>query len=53
MGLTGTVTISDSETYGKSLKEWQLKTVNSTNQGPIKPFQSEISIASIAISICS
>lgn len=53
MGLTGTVTISDSEAYGKSLQQWQLKTVNSINQGPVKPFQTQISIASIAISICS
>lgn len=49
MGLTGTVTISDSEAYGKSLKQWQPKGVISTNQGLIKPLQTEISIASIAI----
>lgn len=47
------VTISGSEVYGKSLKQKQLKTISSINQGPVKLFQTQISIAGIAISICS
>lgn len=39
--------------YGKPLKQKQLKTVSSINQGPVKPFKTQISIAGIAISICS
>lgn len=51
MGLAGT--IRSSEVYGKSFKQKQLKTVRSINQGSFKPFQTQISISGIAISICS